>query len=86
MLGFLCNGIPKIGIVFHATLNILYYAISGKGAFMIQNEKKTQIFCKDSELGDCIGTLNQKNEEKIENIYSKLGISKFNNIGSMGKY
>jgi fructose-1,6-bisphosphatase/inositol monophosphatase family enzyme len=85
MLGYLEDGKPKIGFVYHAPLERLYYAIHGKGAFLIEkNKEKQQIYCKDSEINEAIACTNFKYEEKIHKIFNILEISKFNKIGSMG--
>lgn len=88
IIGLAYNGVPVLGVVYHPVLDKLYYAIQGKGAYLIpkKGEKPNQMFCnqmEDLKQSNFVKSRSHSSKEEVEFI-EKLGIKSGYSHGSFG--
>lgn len=81
LIGFLENGIPTKGLVYHATKNILYYASKNDGAYCEENGVKRKLEAQGNGELSGVSSLNLGNENKY---LESIGISKINQMYGAG--
>jgi 3'(2'), 5'-bisphosphate nucleotidase len=84
MIGYCEDGVPKVGVVYHATEDIMYYAIKGKGAFSLNKDEKIELKCNDCSAMEAVASVSNQNKPKPLEIISKMKIEKKKVRGSMG--
>eukprot|EP01080_Neovahlkampfia_damariscottae_P010767 gene10767-3386_t len=84
MIGYCEDSDPKVGVIYHATEDIMYYGIKGTGSFSIKNGNKTQLNCNDCSLEEAVASVSSADKPKPLEIISKLKIEKKKVRGSMG--
>jgi 3'-phosphoadenosine 5'-phosphosulfate (PAPS) 3'-phosphatase len=84
MIGYCEDGVPKVGVVYHATEDILYYAIQGNGAFSLKKDQKSELKCNDCSTNEAVASVSDQDKPKPLEIISKMKIEKKKVRGSMG--
>lgn len=86
MIGLVENGLPIMGFVYIPEKDILYYGIKNKGAYKIQNNKKTKLQVSKVNTLDKARLIASKNHfsDNIQNFYITNKIKKLVKCGSNG--
>lgn len=85
MIGLLCNGRPALGVVYAPVTDTLYYAESGKGAFMVRDGTTIRLSASDA-LPPHLHLIRSKNHYSsfMAAVADKLAVTKATPHGSVG--
>jgi 3'(2'), 5'-bisphosphate nucleotidase len=86
MVGLLVEGEPQFGVVFAPAQEKLWYAAKGKGAYLLEDGKETEISVagkKNLEDYELIASRNHFSETD-KRVARELGVSEVTRMGSLG--
>ncbi len=86
MVALLKDGRPVLGVVYAPALDKLWYALDGKGAYMIENNAERRIYTSEiKDLKDYrfVISRNHFRQEDMD-VANRLGITDFRKMGSVG--
>ena len=86
MVGLLVEGQPQFGVVFAPAQEKLWYAVKGKGAYLLEGGKKTEISVAGKEKLENYELIASRNHfsETDKQVARELGISEVTRMGSLG--
>jgi len=86
MVGLLEEGEPSFGVVFAPAQEKLWYAVKGKGAYLLEDGRKTEISVAGKEKLEDYELIASRNHfsETDKQVARELGISEVTRMGSLG--